>query len=306
MNISMRDLRAFIAVTEQKNFTRAAEQCHLSQSAFSALIQNLENELGVKLFARSTRRVELTAEGKVFADSANRLLAEFALVQSEMKDHVEMRKGRISVAALPSLAAGWLPVVIKEFRASYPGVSTELADTLSDECLELVRAGRADFALCAAGSDMAGLEAEPLCTDAFYVVMHREHPLARRKSLSAADLLHQPFIHLSHTSSVRQLLDAALHPGRIAGIMEVAHLASVASLVGNNIGISVIPFLALFQFSHPDLVIRPLKEPKIVRTIYVMRQADRPLSVAAEAFLALLKKRRSTIRSELGKDERRH
>jgi DNA-binding transcriptional LysR family regulator len=306
MNISMRDLRAFIAVAEQKNFTRAAEQCHLSQSAFSALIQNLESELGVKLFARSTRRVELTAEGKVFADSANRLLAEFSLVQSEMKDHVEMRKGRVSVAALPSLAAGWLPVVLKEFRENYPGVSTELADTLSDECLELVRAGRADFALCAAGTDMAGLEAEPLCTDEFYVVMHREHPLARRKSLSAADLLNQPFIHLSHTSSVRQLLDAALHPARIAGIMEVAHLASVASLVGNNVGISVIPFLALFQFSHPDLVIRPLKEPKIVRTIYVIRMADRPLSVAAEAFLALLKKRRSKIRSELDKDERRH
>ncbi|WP_318841035.1 LysR family transcriptional regulator [Noviherbaspirillum aerium] len=306
MNISMRDLRAFVALAEQRNFTRAAEQCHLSQSAFSALIQGLEDELGVKLFARSTRRVEMTAEGKVFADSANRLLGEFALVQSEMKDHVEKRKGRVSVAALPSLAAGWLPVVIKEFRASYPGVSTELADTLSDECLELVRAGRADFALCAAGADMAGLEAEPLCTDEFYVVMHREHALARRKTLSAHDLQHQPFIHLSHTSSVRQLLDAALHPGRIAGIMEVAHLASVASLVGNNIGISVIPFLALFQFSHPDLVIRPLKEPKIVRTIYVVRQGDRPLSVAAEAFLGLLKKRRSKIRSELGKDERRH
>lgn len=305
MNISMRDLRAFIALAEQRNFTRAAEQCHLSQSAFSALIQGLENELGVKLFARSTRRVEMTAEGKVFAESANRLLGEFALVQTEMKDHVDKRKGRVSVAALPSLAAGWLPVVIKEFRAIYPGVSTELADTLSDECLELVRAGRADFALCAAGADMAGLVAEPLCNDEFYVVMHRENPLARRKSLAASDLLHQPFIHLSHTSSVRQLLDAALHPGRIAGIMEVAHLASVASLVGNNIGISVIPFLALFQFSHPDLMIRPLKEPKIVRTIYVVRQGERPLSVAAEAFLALLKKRRSKIRSELGKDERR-
>jgi DNA-binding transcriptional LysR family regulator len=75
----------------------------------------------------------------------------------------------------------------------------------------------------------------------------------------------------------------------------------VASLVSNNIGISVIPFLALFQFSLPNLVVRPLKQPKIVRTIYIVQQNDKQLSAAANAFLALLRKRRATIRSELGK-----
>ena len=74
VNVSTRDLRAFIALSEQKNFTRAAEQCFLSQSAFSAQIRALEEELGVQLFTRSTRRVELTAEGQVFAESARRLL----------------------------------------------------------------------------------------------------------------------------------------------------------------------------------------------------------------------------------------
>lgn len=302
MNISARDLRAFVSLVEQKNFTRAAEQCFLSQSAFSALIQGLETELGVKLFARSTRRVELTSEGMVFADSAKRLLAELTLVHSELKDLVDKRKGRVAFAALPSLAAGWLPVVLKEFRELYPGVTTELTDTLSDECLELVRRGRADFALCAAGVEMAGLEAEPLCTDAFYVVMHDSHPLASKKIVSGSDLQQYPFIHLTHNSSVRQLLDAALRPARINGIMEVAHLASVASLVANNVGISIIPYLALFQFSLPHLVVRPLADPKIVRTIYVVRLRDRPLPVASETFLALLKKRRSKIGTELLKE----
>jgi DNA-binding transcriptional LysR family regulator len=302
MNISTRELRAFIALADQKHFTRAAEQCFLSQSAFSALIQGLEAELGARLFERSTRRVDLTAEGRVFEESARRLLAEFTLARDELKDHVEKRKGRVALAALPSLVAGWLPVILKEFRDRYPGVAIELADTLSDECLDLVRRGRADFALCAAGTEMAGLKAEPLCADEFYVVMHKDHPLARKKSLAAADLVQHPFIHLSRTSSVRQLLDTATHPARINGIIEVAHLASVASLVANNIGISVIPFLALFQFALPNLVVRPLKQPKIVRTIYIVRQGDKQLSAAAQALLALLKKRRSTIRSELGKE----
>lgn len=302
MNISTRELQAFLALADQKHFTRAAERCFLSQSAFSALIQGLEAELGTRLFERSTRRVDLTPEGQVFEESARRLLAEFTHACEELKDHVELRKGRVSVAALPSLAAGWLPLILKEFRDAHPGVATGLSDTLSDECLELVRRGQADFALCAAGADMAGLEAEPLCTDEFYAVMHKDHPLAQKKALVASDLANQPFIHLSQTSSVRQLLDAAMHPARINGIMEVAHLASVASLVANNIGISVIPFLALFQFSLPGLAVRPLKQPKIVRTIYIIRQRDKQLSAAANAFLSLLKQRQSTIRSELGKE----
>jgi LysR family carnitine catabolism transcriptional activator len=302
MNVSVRDLRAFIALVERRNFTRAAEDCSLSQSAFSALIQNLEASLGTRLFTRSTRRVELTAAGQVFNDSAKRLLAEFMQLDADMKDHVQKRKGRVAVAALPSLMAGWLPVVLKEFRDAYPGISTEIWDTLSDECLALVRSGRADFALCAAGTEMAGLSAEPLCTDAFFVVMHKDHPLARKKSIVAGDLANQPFIHLAHTTSVRQLLDAALHPMSINGVIEVAHLASVASLVANQVGISVIPFLALFQFASPDIVVRPLREPKIMRTIYVVMQREKPLSIAAETLLALLKKRRSRIRSELGKD----
>lgn len=302
MNVSVRDLRAFVALVEHRNFTRAAEQCCLSQSAFSALIQALETSLGTRLFTRSTRRVELTAAGQVFKDSATRLLAEFELLDLEMKDHVQKRKGRVAVAALPSLLAGWLPVVLKEFRDAYPGITTEIWDTLSDECLGLVRSGRADFALCAAGSDMAGLVAEPLCTDAFSVVMHKDHPLARKKSIVAADLSNQPFIHLARTTSVRQLLDAALHPLSLNGVMEVAHLASVASLVANQVGISVIPFLALFQFTSPDIVVRPLREPKIVRTIYVVMLRDKPLSIAAESLLALLKKRRTRIRSELARE----
>jgi DNA-binding transcriptional LysR family regulator len=301
MNISTRELQAFLALADQKHFTRAAEQCFLSQSAFSALIQGLEAELGARLFDRSTRRVDLTAEGRVFEESARRLLAEFTMARDELKDHVEKRKGRVALAALPSLAAGWLPLVLKEFRDSYPGVATELTDTLSDECLDMVRRGRADFALCAAGAEMAGLKAEPLCADEFYVVMHKDHPLARRKSITAAELADHAFIHLSRTSSVRQLLDAAVRPARINGIMEVAHLASVASLVANNIGISVIPLLALFQFALPNLVVRPLKQPKIVRTIYIIQQSDKQLSPAAAAFIGLLKKRRAAIRMQAEK-----
>src|SRR5574341_703365 len=108
-NLSTRQLRAFVALAEARNFTRAAARCHLSQPAFSALIRSLESTLGARLFDRTTRTVELTAEGSLFLDGAMRLLHDVQATVADLGDHVARRRGRVSLAALPALAAGWLP-----------------------------------------------------------------------------------------------------------------------------------------------------------------------------------------------------
>src|SRR5690606_3347434 len=107
INLSTRELRAFVSLAEQRNFTRAAAQCHLSQPAFSALIGGLEQGLGARLFHRTTRHVELTAEGAAFLGAAENLLRDAEAAAEDVRDHVARRRGRVSVAVLPSLAAGW-------------------------------------------------------------------------------------------------------------------------------------------------------------------------------------------------------
>ena len=108
MNISTRQIDAFLALAAQRNFTRAAAQCHLSQPAFSALIKALEDAFIVRLFDRSTRHVELTTEGENFMESARRIRSEVDLALGSMRDAVSLRRGRVAIALLPSLAAGWL------------------------------------------------------------------------------------------------------------------------------------------------------------------------------------------------------
>lgn len=284
MNMSTHQLRAFMALAAERNFTRAAAACHLSQPAFSALIRQLEESLEVRLFERSTRRVELSAEGEEFERSARRVLAEFDAAVAGMRERAARERGRVSIALLPSLAADWLPQVLAGFRATYPGIELEVADVLSEPCIELVRSGRADFALAATRADTPELRAEPFCSDDFHLVCPADHPLAKQRELRPRDLAPWPFIHLSRTSSVRQYIDAATHPQPLPSVLEVEQLATVAGMVRAGLGVSVVPALTLYQFRSPGLVVRAIHWPGLTRRIYLVRRRDRGLSVAAQGF----------------------
>jgi len=226
MNLSTRQLRAFLHLAEQRSFTRAAALTHLSQPAFSTLIRALEAGLGQRLFDRSTRHVALTVEGRAFEGAARRILAEADGALASARDYAARRRGRVSIALLPSLAAGWLPAVLAEFRATHPGIELEVADVLSEACIERVRAGEAELAIAAIRADTPELRAELFCSDRFHLVCPQHHALAEAAAVRARDLLPYPFIHLSRTSSVRQYLDAAVHPLQMNTLLEVDQLAT--------------------------------------------------------------------------------
>jgi len=297
MNISSRQIDAFLALAAQRSFTRAAAQCHLSQPAFSALIRALEDGLGLRLFDRSTRHVDLTAEGENFLEAARRIRAEVDSALGAMRDAATLRRGRVAIALLPSLAAGWLPGVLARYRAEHPGIELDIADVLSESCIERVATGKADFALAAIRADTPELQAEPFCSDGFHLVCRADHPLARQRLPAAGAaqlraLAAWPFIHLARHSSVRQYLEAAFHPQAMHTLMEVEQLATVMGMVRAGLGISVVPTLTLFHFQQEGLVTRPLHLPGLTRQIYLVRRRDRGLSVAAQALYTQVMRQR--------------
>jgi len=289
LNLSTRQIKAFLALAEQKNFTRAAQQCHLSQSAFSSLIRALEDSIGVRLFDRDTRNVDLTVEGRLFMGGAARLMEDLQSALQNLGEHAARRRGRATVAALPSLAAGWMPAVLARFCESYPGIELNVADVLSDSCLEFVRSGRADFSLSAVRASAPELHTELFCEDEFHLVCRRDHPLASRRQITLADLAEEPFIHLARSSSVRQHIESAIHPARMNRVMELEQLSTVAGMVRAGLGISVLPGLALFHFqAAPELVTKALYAPHLRRQIFVIVRNDRSLSIAAQTLLEFL------------------
>ena len=286
--LSAHQLRAYVQLVEQRSFTRAASASHLSQPAFSALIRALEAEVGAQLFDRNTRRVDLTAEGRDFYDGAQRVLSEIEAALDRVRERVALSRGRVALALLPSLAAGWLPDALASFHTEHPNIELDVFDVLSAHCIDHVRSGRVDMAIAATRVDTPELTAEPFLTDAFFLVAQREHPLLSKPRLRPRDLLPFDFVNLSHNSSVRQYLDAALLPLKVRALLEVDQLATVMGMVRAGMGISVVPALTLFHFQHPDVETRLLQWPGLQRSIYLIRRRDKRLSLAAQALHAHL------------------
>ena len=291
-NISTRLLHAFIALEEARHFTRAAERCHTSQPAFSAMLRTLEEAGGARLFERDTRNVTLTPEGALFSEVARALVADIESAFDDMADYVARKRGRVAIAALPSLAARALPAVIAEHRRLYPGVTVTLHDALSDGCLSLLRQRKADLVLTAPGANVTEFASRVLVSDPFYLVCRRDHPLARKRRISERDLAGQEFVHFAKSSSVRQYVDVLLRDVQtVHSGFEVEHLATVAGLVEQGLGISLVPELTLFQFRQLDLAAIPLASREQVRPILIVQRRDETLSIAAQGMLELIEQR---------------
>jgi DNA-binding transcriptional LysR family regulator len=209
--------------------------------------------------------------------------------RADGRDHSARKRGHVAIAVLPSLAAGWLPPLLARYHAAHPGVVLDVADVLSDACIERVRSGAADFALASTRTATPELRTDDFCTDTFHMVCRHDHPLAgRRGRLRVEHLAPYPIVQLARSSSVRQYLDAAIYPLQLRTVVELDQLSTVAGMVRAGLGITIVPSLTLFHFEHPDLATRPFTPPGLVRQVFVVRRADRSLSSAAQGLYELL------------------
>ncbi|HEC2567459.1 TPA: LysR family transcriptional regulator [Raoultella ornithinolytica] len=147
MRMSVKQLRAFLAVAHTLNFAHASERLNISQPALSLTIKGLEEGLGGALLQRSTRRVTLTQEGEIFLPMARQLLADWDNAEEAMRQSFTLQRGKISIAAMPSFAANVLPEVLKAFRDRYAGINVTVHDVINEQVIEMVREGRVEMGI---------------------------------------------------------------------------------------------------------------------------------------------------------------
>lgn len=290
MDVTLKQLRAFIHVVQTGQFTAAGHRMHITQSALSTLIKDLETTLGMQLINRSTRHMELTRTGRHFYQEISKTLNQLDHTVQGVKDMAQLRSGSVSVVASTVISSGLVSPVFRDFKNSHPGVQLSLQDVAEEDIMNTVLSGAVDFGIGTANDVLYGLQAEPLFDDHFIALLPSQHPLAGQKQLAWADLQPYPFIALASRSPIRKLIDAHLHKHGIALkiVNEVSFATTVLSLVSANLGISVLPmnnhpYLPAFQ-----LEARPLREPLLTRQISLFTQKGRNLSPAAVQLASLL------------------
>lgn len=292
INWNPRELDVFLTLAQTLSFRRTAEQVHLSQPAVSSLIGRLEDALGVRLFDRTTRSVQLTGPGQVFAEQARLLRDQSDAAVQAVRNVADLQVGQVVLAALPSLAATVVPAAFARFAAQFPAIKLQVVDTLSGPAFDLVRAGQVEFALTAANPAYADLDYTPLASDGFVLLIPRSHPLAASTEplrwAEVADLAH---ISMPLPASVRQYADAALlsHRIRFSPRYEVEHLATINAMVAAGLGVAALPELAAAVAPQAGLVQRRLIDPDMPRPIGLVTRRGRSLSPAGAAMVELLR-----------------
>jgi DNA-binding transcriptional LysR family regulator len=285
MNLTLRQVRAFIAVAELAHFTRAGESLGLSQSSVSTLVRELEDNLGLRLFDRHTRMLRLTEAGAEMLPLARKALADLDRAFSSSHDLRSLGRGRVKVAAASLQAALLMPRVIKDFCDEFPGIRIDVHDVTEYEVIEKLRAGDVDFGLGSALA-MQDIVARPLTTDTFVAVMPGGHPLAQQPVVTWRELADVPLIGPPPGNAVREQLDMALARQGITlrRSHEVILPLTILGMVEGGLGIAVMTSAMSRLALALGLVTRDVAEPVIQREMSLLFHADRTLSPAAEAF----------------------
>lgn len=289
-SIKLRHLRCFVAVAETGSFTLAANRLFQTQSSLTATIKQLEEVAGLKLFDRTTRRVELTNDAIWFKVVAERVLLDFDNAIADLQAVSKSQRGHIKIAVAPSMMPHILAPTLKSFRALYPEISISVYDQGSDKIERAVLNGEMDFGLSTPLNRFPDLDYVPVLADPFGVVFPASHPIAKKAGrLTWADLRHYDYVGLTQDTGIGALL------GREKGLLDqievrdyASSTTSLAALLQMGGKISVLPSLAAHTGELAKFKFREIHKPLIFREICLITRQLRSHSPSTQRILDIL------------------
>jgi LysR family transcriptional regulator, hydrogen peroxide-inducible genes activator len=283
--MELHQLRYFCAVAETGNFSRAAEQSHISQPSLSQQILKLEEELGARLFDRLGRSVRLTELGKTFLPRARAVLRELEAAKGDVVERKEFVGGPVTVGVIPTIGPYFLPRILTSFSLKFPQVRLTIVEEITPVLLDRLRAGAIDVAILALPIRGHEFETSPLLTERLFAALPKRHRLAKRKALSLKDLRSEPFLLLRDGHCFRDTAIAACDRARLHPqiVFESGQFSSLLSMVGAGMGVSIVPEMAIERNSPCRYV--HIADEQAVRIIGTVVLRGRSLTRAHFAFL---------------------
>lgn len=286
MNVTIKQLRALVAVAETGNFTRAADRLYVTQSALSVIIRELEYEVGIKLLDRTTRMVVLTDAGRAFLKSATRVLNDVECAIRDAREVVARQQGQVILGVPPLAAATFVPCMIAKLRTAHPEISILLRDMRPDEIAASTATGEIDFGFGNFDQTSEPLRRTILARQPFALVCAPAHPLAGRAHVSWRDLEACPLITIARDHTVRRVLDHTF--GQLgqpfSPAYEIYHAMTAVGMVVAGLGVAVLPSWVSAAIPLYAICVREIENPTVLSELSLISHPERELSPAMNQF----------------------
>lgn len=305
--VTLKQLRAFVTVATHASFTRAAGRLNVSQSALTLQIRDLEAGVGLRLFDRSGRSVELTTAGQEFLPLATRTLEDLDGGLENLRALAQREQGSVTVVAGASVIALAIAPAIARLFKSYPGISVRVMEHVGDQVTKQVSQGYADFGLGNFVRPTEMIESSFLLKDRIGIICRADHPLACKKVLTWLDIRSHPFATtLSQGTAMREMLDRHPDVGTLLPKpkYETSSISVLMSIVEQVTCIALIPRLAAASSTGRKVVFRPIRNPAMFRELCFVTPKRRSLTPAARqvALFILAELEKVTTTRMLGPD----
>lgn len=291
--LDLKQLRYFIQVVESGTMSEAARRCGVSQPAMSQTINDLEARLGEQLLIRGRRGVIATSAGQLLLNHANRLLLEEGKLREQFAARDDLRTGKIVFGMIPTLAPYLLPLLIGEFRQRHPAVEIEVSENRTPNLIQKIADSEMEFAILsdvtAEDQRSFALQTKLLFSEPLLLAVPAQHDWAtREKAPQPKDLSPDDLIHLSDGHC---LMDQTLKICRMtqaARRVQCDQLETALAMVSANLGMAVVPQLAVKEGGREQVVIRAFAKPAPTRKIFLLKKKGTKLSRPAEELVKVL------------------
>ncbi|MGG4397991.1 LysR family transcriptional regulator [Paenibacillus thiaminolyticus] len=285
--MDIKQLFYFVTVADQLSYSKAAQKLHISQPSLSNAIKNLEHEVGSPLLERSTRKIELTDAGKVLYNKSLQLLSHMNILKKEMQEVRLTGSGELIIGMIESVRH-WVPKVIREYQSRFPSIRIKLIEVLSRKAvIDSLRKYHTHLIITNQCIEEEDIESLPLYKEKLVLVLHRDHPLSAKESITFSELAEEPFIISMEGFQTREdILEAfALEEASPNIQFEIERFETALTLVRENLGVAIIPENYLVEPKDASMVRKTMDSPALERTVYLTYMKNRYLAPAVQSFL---------------------
>jgi DNA-binding transcriptional LysR family regulator len=294
-------LRMFCCVARLGSATEASRELHLTRSAISHGLRNLENQLGCRLFERAGNRILLNQAGEHLLAQVKKPLAALNAAEESVKGLGKWTQTRLRIGAAASACQHVIPPVVREMKKTYPDLSLLVQSGDMPQMIDLIESNRVDLAIGVAPKGGTNLETRPVFKDELLFAFSPSHPWSTSPSISREDLRTQPLILYQRSSLTAGMIDDYFHGLDItpSAIMEIGNIEAIKELVKLNLGVSILaPWTVHEELARGDLKMRPLGPKPLRRQWVAAFMPDRRLGLAEETFCRLCQQMASRMRLE--------